>query len=237
VIKGDSTFPVLKVRSSIAERFRTIISNLEFMIGSERRKIIAVTSYSAGDGKSFFSRNLAMSLATSGKKTLLIDLDLRKSVMVKTIGLKSTEKGSAMFLSDPKIGVEEIIDTSHALHKNLDIIPVRVFPPNPAELLSSKRLEQLFQGIGKDYEYVIVDTAPVGLVADIYNINTYALATIFLIRSDYTLKKNLSEIQELYKDKKLNNLSIVLNAVTDEIIYGYGNYGYYKNNYYTDDEN
>jgi capsular exopolysaccharide synthesis family protein len=236
VVKGTHPFPVLKVRSSMAERFRTIISNLDFMVGSERRKIITVTSYTSGDGKSFFSRNLAMSLATSGKKTLLIDLDLRKSVLVKTLGLTGIEKGSAMFLSDPNLRITEVIDTSHAFHKNLDVIPVHVFPPNPAELLSSKRLEQLFQGIGKDYEYVIVDTAPVGLVADIYSINSYALATIFLIRSDYTLKKNLMEIQEFYKDKKLNNLSVVLNAVTKENINGYGYYGNYKHNYYTDED-
>jgi len=239
VTKSDDPFPVLKVRSSMSERFRTIISNLEFIVGSERRKIIAVTSFSGGDGKSFFSRNLAMSLATLGKKTLLIDLDLRKSVLVKTLGLKDSQKGSAMFLSDPKIQVNDIIDTSHTFHKNLDIIPVHIFPPNPAELLSSQRLEQLFQTIGKDYEYVIVDTAPIGLVADAYNINAYSLATIFLLRADYSLKKTLGEIKELYKDNRLNNLSVVLNAVSAENIYGYGyGYGHYgpDNNYYTDEK-
>jgi len=239
IMKDNDPFPVLKVRTSMAERFRTVISNLNFIVGNEKRKIITVTSYTSGDGKSFFSRNLAMSLATSGKKTLLIDMDLRKSIMVKTLGLTDRDKGSTMFLSDPQIGISDIIDTSHSFHKNLDIIPVHVFPPNPAELLSSERLDQLFQGIGRDYEYIIIDTAPVGLVADVYNINQYALATIFLLRSNFTLKKNLFEIQEYYKDKKLNNLSIVLNAVTDENIYGYGygNYGNYKHNYYTDNNN
>jgi len=239
VLKGeDEPFPVLKVRTSMAERFRTVISNLGFIVGSEKRKIISVTSFTGGDGKSFFSRNLAMSFATSGKRTLLIDLDLRKSVMVKLLGLTDKDKGSAMFLSDPKIRFNEIIDTSHTFHKNLDIIPVHVFPPNPAELLSSDRLEQLFQSIGRDYEYVVIDTAPIGLVADAYNINPYASATIFLLRSDYTLKKNLTEIQEMYKDKKLINLSIVLNAVTDENIYGYGygSYGHYKHSYYNEDK-
>ena len=239
VMKTEEPFPVLKIRSSIAERFRTVISNLDFIVGSERRKIISVTSYTSGDGKSFFSRNLAMTLAITGKKTLLVDLDLRKSILVKTLGGIKTDKGSATFLSDPNVKINEIIDTSHTFHKNLDIIPVHIFPPNPAELLSSERLEQLFQTIGRDYDYIIVDTAPVGLVADVFNINAYALSTIFLLRSDYTYKKILPEIQELYRDKKLNNLSIVLNAVTDENIYGYGygygkKYGYYKHDYYTD---
>ena len=241
VTKGEDPFPVLKVRSSMTERFRTILSNLDFVLGNEKRKIVSITSFTSGDGKSFFSRNLAMTLATTGKKTLLVDLDLRKSVLVKTLGLSSTEKGSAMFLSDPKITINEVIDASHKFHKNLDIIPVKVFPPNPAELLSSERLEQLFQAIGGlNYDYIIIDTAPVGLVADIYNINDYTLATIFLLRSEFTLKKNLTEIQELYNEKKLNNLCVVLNAVTDENIYGYGygygRYGYYKHNYYTDDK-
>ncbi|MCL1932921.1 MAG: polysaccharide biosynthesis tyrosine autokinase [Candidatus Azobacteroides sp.] len=235
MVKNTDPFPVLKIRSSIAERFRTVISNLEFIVGSERRKVISVTSYTSGDGKSFFSRNLAMTLAATGKKTLLIDLDLRKSVMAKTLGTLHSEKGTSMFLSDPKVRINEIIDASHTFHKNLDIIPVQVFPPNPAELLSSERLEQLFQTIGREYDYIVVDTAPIGLVADVYNINAYALSTIFLLRSDYTLKKTLSEIQELYKEKKLNNLSVVLNAVTDENIYGYGQYGHYKHNYYTDE--
>jgi capsular exopolysaccharide synthesis family protein len=238
VMKGTDPFPASKVRSSMAERFRTVISNLSFIVGSERRKIISVTSFVSGEGKSFFSRNLAMTLATSGKKTLLIDLDLRKSILVKTLGLSGIDKGSAMFLSDPKLKISDIIDRSHSFHEKLDIIPVHVFPPNPAELLSSERLEELFQGIGREYEYVVVDTAPVGLVADVYNINRYALATIFLLRSDYTLKKQLQELQEFYRDKKLNNISVVLNAVSDDNIYGYGKSGYYSNskhNYYTDE--
>ncbi|MCL2652065.1 MAG: polysaccharide biosynthesis tyrosine autokinase, partial [Candidatus Azobacteroides sp.] len=235
VSKGSDPFPVLKMNSSITERFRTVISNLEFIVGSERRKVIAVTSYTSGDGKSFFSRNLAMSLATLGKKTLLVDLDLRKSVLVKTLGMTNTKKGSALFLSDSEVQVNDIIDASHTFHKNLDIIPVYIFPPNPAELLSSQRLEQLFQTIGRDYEYIVVDTAPVGLVADAFNINAYSLSTIFLLRSDSTLKKILPEVQELYKDKRLNNLSVVLNSVSDENIYGYGHYGNHKHNYYTDD--
>jgi len=237
VMKNEEPFPVLKPRSSMAERFRTVISNLEFIVGKERRKVISVTSFTSGDGKSFFSRNLAMTLAIMGKKTLLVDLDLRKSILAKTLGIINTAKGSTAFLSDSSVRIHEIIDTSHTFHRNLDIIPVHIFPPNPAELLCSERLEQLFHTIGREYDYIIVDTAPVGLVADVYNINAYALSTIFLLRSDYTLKKVLPEIQELYREKKLNNLSIVLNAVTEENIYGYSfkKYEYYKHNYYTDE--
>jgi capsular exopolysaccharide synthesis family protein len=230
LVKVEQPFPVLKVRSSIAERFRTITSNLEFVIGNEKSKVIAVTSYTSGEGKSFFSLNLAMSLATIGNKTLLIDLDIRKSNLNKNLDVK-VSKGSAIFLSDSKVNIDDITDKSGTYHKNLDIIPVKVFPPNPAELLASDRLDLLFRLAKDDYEYIIVDTAPVGLVADAFRINQYSSATIFLTRADYTYKQILQEIQELYRDNKLRNLSVVLNAAEPSQRYGYG-YG----NYYTEND-
>jgi capsular exopolysaccharide synthesis family protein len=240
VVKNTEVFPVLKLRSAIAERFRAIISNLEFIVGKEgKRKVIAITSTTSDEGKSFFARNLAMSLATMGKKTLLIDLDLRKSEFGKLFELK-TPKGIALFLSDPRVRMSEIVDTTHAFHQNLDIISVHAFPPNPAELLASDRLDQLFQIIGREYEYVIVDTAPVGLVADIYSINPFSTAVIYMVRSDYTLNHSLAEIQELYKEKKFHNLCVALNAVSEDNIYGfygkYGKYGKYQNKYYMDEK-
>ena len=236
IVKNTEVFPVLKLRSAIAERFRAIISNLEFVAGNDRkRKVIAVTSTTSDEGKSFFARNLAMSLATMGKKTLLIDLDLRKSEFSKLFEVK-TPKGIALFLSDPRIRVSEIIDTSRTFNQNLDIIAVHAFPPNPAELLASDRLEQLFQVIGREYDYVIVDTAPVGLVADVYKINPFAAAVIYITKSDYTLKSSLKDIQELYDEKRLNNLCVVLNAVSEDNIHVYGTYGSYKHDYYREEE-
>ena len=233
VVKGDDPFPVLKVRSSVAERFRVIASNLEFIVGGEKTKIISITSSTSGEGKSFFSRNLALSLATSGKKTLLIDMDLRKSVMTKVLSLQAG-KGSAIFLSIPETEIIDVIDNSKSFHKNLDIIPVRVFPPNPAELLASDRLDFLFRSVANNYDYIIVDTAPIGLVADAYRINQFANATIYVTRANYTFKQSLRDVQELYRDNKLNHLTCVLNAV-DSSSKRYG-YGEYKHNYYTEDK-
>jgi capsular exopolysaccharide synthesis family protein len=237
VKKSEDPFPVLKTRSEIAERFRTVISNLNFVAGNGKTKVITITSYTGGDGKSFFSRNLAMSLAVSGKRTLLIDMDLRKSMLMQTLQLPDMKKGSALFLSNPEVTVSEIIDTSRSYHKNLDIIPVLDFPPNPAELLSSGRLRQLFQEINNNYnyDYIIVDTAPAGLVADIFYINPHSMATIFILRSGYTQKKSLMEVQNLYKESKLNNLCIVLNAMDSKDMYGYGQYSNRKHNYYSDE--
>jgi capsular exopolysaccharide synthesis family protein len=233
IVKSDDLLPALKIRSSVAEKFRVIVSNLGFVLGAEKTKIIAVTSTTSGDGKSFISRNLALSLATNGKKTLLIDLDLRKSIMDKTFHLK-TFQGSAIYLSDKNILIENVIDHGF-LHKNLDIIPVKVYPPNPSELLASDRLDQLFGDVKDKYEYIIVDTAPVGLVADAFHINRFVHATIYVTKSDYTFKQSLSEIQDLYQGNKLQHLCCVLNGTSMSKHYGhYGHYGY-NYNYYTEE--
>ncbi|MDR1762932.1 MAG: polysaccharide biosynthesis tyrosine autokinase [Dysgonamonadaceae bacterium] len=232
-LKNPEAFPVLKQRSSVAEKFRVVTSNLEFISGGAKPRIIQITSSTSDEGKSFFARNLALSLATTGKKTLLIDMDMRKSVMKKFIDLK-VKSGLAVFLSNPDTKFESIVDKSGTFDKNLDIIPVMVYPPNPAELLASDRLNLLFSNIGNKYDYVIIDSAPVGLVADAYRINQFTTATIYLTRANYTLKRSLQEIRELYGDKKLNNIACVLNAATVSKRYGYG-YGEYKHKYYTED--
>jgi capsular exopolysaccharide synthesis family protein len=238
-VKKTDIFPVLKVKSSIAEFFRLIVSNLEFVVNDQTNRVILVTSSTGNEGKSFFSRNLALSLATTGKKTLLMDLDMRKSVLESELNIK-TKSGIALYLSDKTVPLKHIIDTSHKFHKNLDIIPIKVFPPNPAELLVSERMSQLFAEITPNYDYIIIDTAPIGLVSDAYRISHFASATIYLTRSNYTLKRSLVEIQKLYAENKLPNLTCALNASTGRKKYGYSygygyGYGYYKHNYYTED--
>ncbi|GHT07391.1 tyrosine protein kinase [Bacteroidia bacterium] len=226
----DNPFPVLKVRSMIAEQFRIVASNLDFVTGNDPAKVITVTSTTSGEGKSFFSMNLAMSLATTGKKTLLLDLDIRKSVLNQIIEV-NTNRGSVMYLSDSKVKIDHVID-SGKYHKNLDIVAIKHFPPNPAELLASARLDQLFSEINeKKYDYVIVDAAPIGLVADVFRINQFSSVTIYLTRMDYTNKNVLKGIEELYRNNRLNKPNIVLNAVSLTGKYGYGNNNgkdYYK---------
>ncbi|MDL2224193.1 polysaccharide biosynthesis tyrosine autokinase [Bacteroidales bacterium OttesenSCG-928-M06] len=229
--KAEDKFPVLKIRSRIAEKFRIITTHLNFVVNKENgTRVVMVTSTASGEGKSFFSKNLAMSLASTGKKTLLIDLDMRKSMMNETLEM-NPHKGIAMFLSDPSLDLDEIIDKSGKYHKNLDIIPIKIFPPNPAELLLSDRLGILFEEIKlKGYDYVIVDTPPVGLVADAFRINQYVDATIYVTRADYTFKSSLSEIQKLYEDKRLGNMSLVINASQET-----PGQREHKHNYYVED--
>ena len=232
--KSDKIFPVLNVRSGIAERFRIITSNLGFIVASKQAKIIMVTSSSPGEGKSFFSQNLAMSLATLGKKTLLIDMDMRKSRMNKALNMNPSQ-GIAMFLSDPSLKVSDVIlPATDRRHKNLDIIPVKISPPNPAELLASDRLDMLFAAIKEEYDFVIVDTAPIGLVADAFRINQFADASIFVTRANYTYKSSLSDIESLYRNNKLRNLTTVINAMPAPKQYGYG-YGDKKHGYYIEE--
>ena len=234
VIDNKDPFPVLKVRSGVAEKFRIIISNLGFMTSGQRTKIISVTSSISSEGKSFFARNLALSLATNGKKTLLIDLDIRRSELLKILDIEALH-GSVYYLSNPSATLSEVRQVGR-FHKNLDIIPVKIYPPNPAELLESDRLKMLFREASGLYEYIIIDTAPVGLVADAYTINQFVTNTIYVVRAGHTDKQALKEIQEIYKEKKLNNVACILNAVSMSNRYG-SNYNYrnYTQSYYTEE--
>ncbi len=240
--KAGDNFPTLKLRSGTAERFRLISSNLKFLTANHPGdNVIMITSTTSGEGKSFVSRNLALSLATTGKRVLLIDLDMRRSQMEDVIDL-TPEKGIAIYLSEPQTKVSEIIDTSHRLHANLDIIPTRVFPPNPAELLDSPRLARLFAELKGKYDYIILDMAPVGLVSDVFSVNQFVTATIYVTRENYTHRGALAEVQDLYAHGKLNNMAVVLNGIDQSNTYGYhkkGSYGYgYGNsrNYYHEDK-
>ena len=233
IIKSDKIFPTQHVRSGIAEKFRIITSNLGFIVSGDRTRTVMVTSSFSGEGKSFFSQNLAMSLATLGKKTLLIDLDMRKSMTNKTLGMDPGQ-GVAMFLSDPSLKVSDITFSAAEHHKNLDIIPVTMSPPNPAELLASDRLDLLFESVKEKYDFIVVDTAPIGLVADAFRINQFADASIFVTRADYTDKSSLLDIESMYRNNKLRNLTTVINAISISKQYGYG-YGNKKNNYYTEE--
>lgn len=234
VSKKDTIFPVKSVRSGIAERFRLVASNVNFIAGHKENTVIMVTSTFPEEGKSFFSRNLAYSLATIGHKVLLIDMDMRKSVMNNLLEMKA-EKGIAYYLSNPDVTIREVTEQKE-YHPNLNILPVKIYPPNPAELIASSRVSTLFDQARSRYDYIVVDTAPIGLVADAFTISKYVDATIFVTRADVTYKNALRDLQTYYKERKLTKLAIVLNAVKTRRGYGNYNYGDYKNTYYRDED-
>ncbi len=218
----------------MAETFRGIRTNLQFILDSPEKKIIQFTSSTAGEGKTFVSSNLAVSMALLGKKVLLIGLDIRKPRLAEMFNLADRKRGITLFLSgdanDKKLLFDQIM--SSGINPNLDILPAGVIPPNPAELLSRKNLDKAMDYLKEVYDYIILDTAPVGLVADTLIISRVTDATVYICRADYTPKSNLELANSLCKEGKLKNLSIVLNGIDMAkkkygYYYGYGRYGKY----------
>lgn len=218
------------VRSSAAEAFRLIQTNLDFMLTNNRKqsKSIFITSTTSGEGKSFISINIAATLALSGKKVLLIEMDLRAPKIVQYLDIPE-RKGVTKYITDDLLTVEDIIFTIPQV-PGLDIMSSGVVPPNPAELLMTKRVENLFTMVKEDYDFVIVDTAPVNLVTDTLLISKYADMFIYTIRANYLDKRLLGVPKNLYQEKRLPNMAVVLNDTDPKKSYGYGyggfGYGY-----------
>ena len=218
VIKGDN-------RSSSAESFRLIRTNLDFMLSNIEKscKSIFITSTTSGEGKSFASINIASSLAISGKKVLLVGMDLRAPKVTEYLGLPD-KKGVSNLVLDKSLKISDLIFQVDEL-PNLDILSSGLIPPNPAELLMSKNIEELFSDLKKDYDYLVVDTAPINLVTDTMLIAKYADMFVYVVRANYLDKRMLEIPQALYTEKRLPNMAVVLNDVNIKRGYGYG-YGY-----------
>ena len=213
-------------RSSTSEAFRLIRTNLDFMLPNKAKssKFVFVTSTFGGEGKSFISINLAATLALSGKRILLMGMDLRAPKFTEYLGVEN-KKGITNYLTDDTLKLDDIKFKFSGV-ENLEIISSGAIPPNPAELLASKRVETLFSEV-KDcsYDFVVLDTAPVSLVTDTLLISKYADMFLYVVRANYTDKRMLSIAEELHSKKRLKNMSIVLNATDPTKGYGYG-YGY-----------
>ena len=217
----------LAERSSVAEAFRLLRTNVNFLIPSIKNsaKSIFITSTISNEGKSFIALNLAATLGLSGKKVALLGLDLRAPKILqyinekKTIGITSFIVDSSISVNDISIKIPEI--------ENLTIIPSGPIPPNPAELLMSDRLSDLFTEVKEQFDYIVVDTAPVGLVADSLLLNKYADMFIYVARANFLDKRLLNIAESLYDENKLKNMSILLNCSDYKRNYGYGySYGY-----------
>lgn len=226
--ESKSTLVVTKnSRSLIAEQFRIIRTNLQFVTGRDQTSSILVTSSFSGEGKSFISTNIGAVLALSGRKTVIMEFDIRKPKIIaglelkRKMGITNYIIGKASF-SDLLIKVEGI--------DNLYVIPCGPIPPNPAEILLDKKLDELMAEVKENFEVVIMDTAPVGLVSDAFSLSRFADCTLYVIRHGYTFRKQLKPIDELYKEKKLPSLSLLLNDVKAGTGY-YSGYGYYGTGY------
>jgi capsular exopolysaccharide synthesis family protein len=215
-------------KSPEAEAFRNIRTNLQFMLKSKSHNIISITSTIAKEGKTSITANLAGTLHLLKKKTIILSLDLRKPTLHKIFELSNT-KGISSYLSGEHKKEEVIRKTKFTY---IDVIPSGPIPPNPNELIASEELSQLIDELKEEYDYVLLDTPPIGLVADTKVIVQHSNLTLYVIRADYSKKEFLNLVNELYEKDKMN-LAIVLNGVkVSKRGYGYGygsgyGYGYY----------
>lgn len=217
----------------IDEIFRSMRTNIQFMLG-EDKKVIMFTSSLSGEGKTFNAANLGVSFALLGKRVVLVGLDIRKPALGRLFKLSDREKGvtSILIKHDPTKADVQAQLTPSGVHPGLDLLLAGAIPPNPAELLSSKSLGQMIAHLKEEYDYVILDTAPVGLVTDTLQISRYADATVVVVRAEYTPKQSMANINRLAAEKKMPNTCIVLNGVDLSkrkygYYYGYGKYGHY----------
>jgi tyrosine-protein kinase Etk/Wzc len=214
----------------MSETFRNVRTNLQFMLKSDQ-KVILVTSTVSGEGKSFISANLAISLSLLGKKIVIVGLDIRKPGLNKVFNISRKEQGITQYLSNPEKNLMDFVQLSD-VNKNLYILPGGTVPPNPTELLARDGLDKAIEILKKNFDYVILDTAPIGMVTDTLLIGRVADLSVYVCRADYTRKAEFTLINELAESNKLPNLCTVINGLNllkkkYGYYYGYGKYGKY----------
>jgi len=209
--------------SSTSELFRLLRTNLQFVLNKPGDKVVLMTSTRSGEGKSFISINLAASIALLGKRVLLVGMDIRNPQLGKYLGLPRA-KGLTNYLADSSSDFESIV-IHEPLIPNLDIIEAGPVPPNPGELLASKAVDDLFERLRVEYDYIIIDSAPVGMVSDSLHLTRVADATIYVCRANYTQLRDLRYVNELSEDGRLKRVNVVVNGTAARKGYGYG-YGY-----------
>ena len=217
----------------IDEVFRSLRTNILFMM-KEHEKVILFTSSNSGEGKTFLAANLAVSFALLGKKVILCGLDIRKPALGKLFGVADRSKGATAILVKDKVTPEVVKSniTPSGVNENLDLLMAGPTPPNPTELLARQNLSDMLDILKESYDYVILDTAPVGIVSDTLQIAKFANVSCYVCRADYTLKSDVGLINTLSKESKLPNTCIVLNGIDMSkkkygYYYGYGRYGKY----------
>ena len=214
----------------MSETFRNVRTNLQFML-EKGKNVILVTSTISGEGKSFISANLAISLSLLGKKVVIVGLDIRKPGLNKVFNIPKKDHGITQFLTNPTANLMDLVQSSD-MNKNLFILPGGTVPPNPTELLAREGLEKAIETLKKNFDYVILDTAPVGMVTDTLLIGRIADLSVYVCRADYTRKVEFILINELAENNKLPNLCITINGLDLQkkkygYYYGYGKYGKY----------
>ena len=209
-------------RTPISEQFRALRTNLSFFLNGDEKHIM-ITSSMSGEGKSFIALNLALILAISGKKVVVVELDLRKPTLSKKLNLKN-DMGFTNYVISKDTLVQNIIKPS-MIHENLSLVSSGNVPPNPTEIILNERADDLMNKLSQLYDYVIIDAPPIGMVTDAQLLSKYVDLTLYVVRQGYTFKDQMSIPQELYVNKRMKRIALVLNDVKTSASYGYG-YGY-----------
>ena len=219
--------------NQMEEVFRSLRTNLQFVM-AENEKVILFTSSTSGEGKTFTTANLAVSFALLDKKVVLVGLDIRKPRLAELFEINDHQHGITNLLTQPDPTAADVKKQilKSGISNNLDILMAGPIPPNPTELVARKSLDQVIDILKETYDYVLIDSAPVGLVTDTLQIGRVANATVFLCRADYTPKEAFGYINDLAKEKKLPNMCVVINGIDMSkkkygYYYGYGRYGKY----------
>ena len=220
--------------NQMEEVFRAMRTNLQFMM-KENDKVIMFTSTTSGEGKTFNAANLAVSFALLHKKVILVGLDIRKPRLAEQFDIDDEVHGITPILTHDHPTLEDVRSQilPSGVHDDLDLLLAGPIPPNPTEIVSRQSLDEIFQILRNEYDYIIVDTAPVGLVSDTLQIGRVCDVTVYMCRADFTPKSSFELINGLSADKKLPNMAIVINGIDMSkkkygYYYGYGRYGKYS---------
>jgi len=228
--------------SSFTESLRRIRANLQFMLRDNTQKVIMVTSSVSGEGKTFTATNLATIFAMNNKKVLLIGCDMRRPALHRLFNVKNADGLSSIIIGQKKLN-DCIVRTSI---QNLDLLPAGPIPPNPAELLETTEMKNIFIDLKKEYDYIMLDIPPVALVSDSLSLANFADLTLYVVRQNYSKKDVITIANQMQNEKRLPNLALLINDIKPSrsmgynYYYGYNkgyNYGYYDySNYNSKDK-
>lgn len=224
-------------RKVIAEQFRILRSNLQYFLTHTEKPVLLVTSSFSGEGKSFISTNMGAVMALANKRTIILEFDIRKPKVLSQLNLGKRPGLTNYLLGKAKV---EELPVPVPDYNNLFVLPCGPIPPNPSELLLDPKLDALFVYLKQNFDVIVMDTAPVGMVSDALTLSKYADCTLYIVRQGHTFKKQLGLIDEYYRESKLPKISIVLNDAKAGVrygTYGYGGYGYgYGEGYFEQEE-
>jgi len=234
--KGNDLVVANHPKSLISESFRSMRTNINYMVEGKEKFCVLITSSVSAEGKTFCSINLASAFAILGKKTIILGADLRKPKIFQKFDLENN-KGISNYLIG-KADLNEIIQPSQ--YENVDIISAGPVPPNPSELISNKNMENLIAELRRLYDVIIIDTPPLVLVTDALLLTQYSDANLYIVRHNFTKRKQLSLVNEYYENNKIKNIGIVVNDLQQNKINYWGgdgfDFGYgYDYSYYGED--